>query len=84
VRNGSLHQVVPVAPSPNSWINDPDPITLLGDATPWLNVSVGVTAAFANPGPQWTEDDTPPATLAPCDGSLSQVRPCWAGLSKRG
>lgn len=36
---GVLAQVVPHKPGPNAWINDPDPVTLIGDLT-WSNVSV--------------------------------------------
>lgn len=74
VRNGSLHQVVTTSPVPNSWVYDADPITVLGDAQAWVNVTLGVTAAFAAP-PMSSGTLYPPATLAPCTAALNQV---WA------
>jgi hypothetical protein len=41
--DGVLAQMAPKRPGPNAWINDPDPVTLIGDLT-WANVSVSVRA----------------------------------------
>jgi hypothetical protein len=75
VRNGALQQVVTTAPGPNAWVNDPDPITLLGDSTAWFNVSVGATMSFPAPAAvgRRLASDQPPALLTPCSGSLNQV-----------
>lgn len=68
VRNGSLHQVVLVRAGPNAWVNDPDPITLLGENTPWADITVSVTAAFdAETGR--LRDSNPPAHVSPCASS---------------
>jgi hypothetical protein len=45
-RNGSLVQLVTQRPGGNDWYTTPDPITLLGDYTPWANVTIGVTASI--------------------------------------
>ncbi len=65
VRNGSLVQVVTTDPGPNAWVQDPDPITLLGDVTPWGNVSVSVTSWFPKTASMLT-DSNPPAVVQPC------------------
>jgi hypothetical protein len=45
VRGGELHQVVPADPGPNAWVNDNDPISLIGDAG-WSDVTITATARF--------------------------------------
>lgn len=45
VRGGQLLQVVPVDPGPNAWVNDNDPLSLIGDAG-WGDVAITVTARF--------------------------------------
>ena len=75
-RNGSLAQVVTQRPGGNDWYVTPDPITLLGDYTPWSDVTISVTATI----PAVHLRDDPNAELAECEaapvaGKSAQV---WA------
>ena len=67
-RNGSLAQVVTQRPGLNDWYTTPDPITLLGDYTPWADVTVGVTASIPVATTHGLGDD-PNAALAACEAA---------------
>jgi len=66
VRNGSLVQTVHQRPGSNDWYTTPDPITLLGDYTPWADVSVGVSVVLPSS----------PAEAALTTDYLAQVATC--------
>ena len=71
VRNGTLVQTVTQRPGANDWYVTPDPLTLLGDYTPWADVRVGVRALLpalpqAAAAASGSAAD-PPAVVAPCE-----------------
>eukprot|EP00035_Acanthoeca_spectabilis_P008069 m.148054 g.148054 ORF g.148054 m.148054 type:complete len:699 (+) comp14201_c0_seq3:694-2790(+) len=71
---GVLAQMAPIKAGPNAWINDPDPVTLIGDAT-WDDITVAVAARLdAAPTTQpGIGDSTPtPLTMKPCTQTASQ------------
>lgn len=76
-RNGSLAQVVTQRPGSNDWYVTPDPLTLLGDYTPWADVTIGVTVALppsvASSRQQVRSGDDPNAAVAPCEAGPSPI-----------
>jgi len=65
-RNGSLVQVVTERAKGNDWYTSPDPFTLLGDYTPWIDIKVGVTVTIPSP-PSSTLTDDPNAFVDICE-----------------
>eukprot|EP00041_Stephanoeca_diplocostata_P026891 m.733057 g.733057 ORF g.733057 m.733057 type:complete len:1032 (+) comp23069_c0_seq3:161-3256(+) len=58
---GALVQMMPASAGANAWVHDPDPATLIGDAS-WSNVTVRVSAMLRPPNRRTSTPDHAPSS----------------------